>query len=43
MGIALYRRPRDGAVFAIVGRKTGPRQDHLYRSVGKGQPLPCVW
>lgn len=24
MGIALYRRPRDGAVFAIVARKDGP-------------------
>jgi 3-phytase len=25
MGIALYRRPRDGNVFAIVSRKEGPR------------------
>ena len=24
MGIALYRRPRDGALFAIVGGKSGP-------------------
>lgn len=24
MGIALYKRPTDGAIFAIVGRKTGP-------------------
>ena len=24
MGVALYRRPRDGAIFAIVGRKSGP-------------------
>jgi 3-phytase len=24
MGVALYRRPADGAVFAIVGGKTGP-------------------
>jgi len=24
MGIALYRRPRDRAIFAIVGRKSGP-------------------
>lgn len=29
MGIALYRRPRDGAVFAIVSPKTGPRQGYL--------------
>lgn len=26
MGIALYRRPGDGAVFAVVSRKKGPRQ-----------------
>ena len=25
MGISLYKRPSDNAVFAIVGRKTGPR------------------
>lgn len=24
MGIALYKRPTDGAIFAVVGRKTGP-------------------
>jgi 3-phytase len=29
MGIALYRRPRDGAVFAIVAPKTGPTQGYL--------------
>ncbi len=29
MGIALYRRPRDGAIFAIVSPKTGPRQNYL--------------
>jgi 3-phytase len=29
MGIALYRRPSDGAVFAIVAPKTGPRQGYL--------------
>lgn len=29
MGIALYRRPRDGAVFAIVGGKSGPREGYL--------------
>ncbi|MCX6633871.1 MAG: phytase [Acidobacteria bacterium] len=29
MGIALYRRPRDGAVFAIVSPKTGPSQGYL--------------
>ncbi|MEN9507910.1 MAG: hypothetical protein RLZZ621_473 [Gemmatimonadota bacterium] len=31
MGIALYRRPRDGAVFAIVGRKSGPTRDYLWQ------------
>jgi 3-phytase len=31
MGIALYRRPRDGAVFAIVGRKEGPREGYLWQ------------
>lgn len=29
MGIALYRRPRDGAVFAIVGGKSGPAEGYL--------------
>ncbi len=31
MGIALYRRPRDGAVFAVVGRKSGPRDGYLWQ------------
>lgn len=31
MGIALYRRPRDGVIFAIVGRKSGPRQGYLWQ------------
>jgi 3-phytase len=30
MGIALYRRPADGAVFAIVSRKTGPSEGYLW-------------
>lgn len=29
MGIALYRRARDGAIFAIVSPKTGPREGYL--------------
>jgi 3-phytase len=39
MGIALYRRPADGAVFAIVGRKTGPTAGYLwqYRLEDDGQ------
>lgn len=31
MGIALYRRARDGAIFAVVGRKSGPRQGYLWQ------------
>ncbi len=31
MGISLYRRPGDGAIFAIVGRKTGPRTGYLWQ------------
>lgn len=29
MGIALYKRPKDGAIFAIVAPKTGPREGYL--------------
>jgi len=37
MGIALYRRPRDGAVFAIVSRKSGPTDGYLaqYRLIAR--------
>jgi 3-phytase len=31
MGIALYKRPADGAVFAIVSRKTGPSGAYLWQ------------
>jgi 3-phytase len=31
MGIALYKRPRDGAIFAIVSRKTGPADGYLWQ------------
>jgi 3-phytase len=31
MGIALYRRPKDGAVFAIVSRKKGPSGAYLWQ------------
>src|SRR5207247_4028017 len=31
MGIALYRRVRDGTVFAIVSRKAGPRVGYLWQ------------
>jgi 3-phytase len=38
MGIALYRRSRDEAVFAIVAPKEGPRQGYLwqYRLIDSG-------
>lgn len=31
MGIALYTRPADSAIFAIVGRKTGPDMGYLWQ------------
>jgi 3-phytase len=39
MGIALYRRQRDGAIFALVAPKSGPHQDYLaqYRLEDDGQ------
>ncbi len=29
MGVSLYRRPNDGAIFAVVAPKSGPRQGYL--------------
>jgi 3-phytase len=39
MGIGLYRRARDGAVYAVVSRKAGPTQGYLwqYRLEDDGQ------
>ena len=31
MGIGLYRRPKDGATFAIVSPKAGPRENYLWQ------------
>lgn len=31
MGISLYKRPSDGKIFAIVGRKSGPSEDYLWQ------------
>ncbi len=31
MGIALYKRPGDGAIFAIVAPKSGPRDGYLWQ------------
>ncbi len=38
MGIALYRRPRDGAIFAIISPKAGPKDNYLwqYKLAGDG-------
>lgn len=38
MGVAIYTRPTDGAMFAVVSRKTGPRQGYLaqYRLADDG-------
>ena len=40
MGVAVYKRPRDGKVFAIVGGKGGPAAGYLWQyelSVSKGR------
>jgi 3-phytase len=39
MGVALYKRPADGTLFAIVGRKAGPSPGYLwqYRLEDDGQ------
>jgi 3-phytase len=31
MGIGLYKRPKDGAIFAIVSPKAGPKQNYLWQ------------
>ena len=31
MGVSLYKRPTDGAVFAIVSRKEGPTENYLWQ------------
>lgn len=31
MGVALYKSPKTNAVYAIVGRKTGPKEGYLYQ------------
>lgn len=44
MGIALFKRPRDGAVFVIVAPKTGPAANYLwqYRLDGDAAGHPQV-
>lgn len=31
MGVALYTRPSDKKIFAVVGRKSGPKQNYLWQ------------
>ncbi|MCD8538839.1 MAG: phytase [Leadbetterella sp.] len=31
MGVALYKRPSDQAIFVIAGRKSGPAEDYLWQ------------
>lgn len=31
MGVGLYKSPKDGIIYAIVGRKTGPKDGYLYQ------------
>ena len=41
MGISMYKRPNDGAIYAIVSRKSGPTDGYLWQYLlqddGKGQ------
>ncbi|MEO1012862.1 MAG: phytase [Bacteroidota bacterium] len=41
MGIALYKSPKTQEVYAIVGRKTGPKKNYLhqYKLVSKGSGI----
>jgi myo-inositol-hexaphosphate 3-phosphohydrolase len=38
MGIAIYTRSRDGAIFAVVSRKSGPRTGYI---IAKDQQAPA--
>lgn len=42
MGIALYKRPKDGALFAIVGRKAGPTSGYLWQYRLQDDGAGCV-
>jgi len=39
MGVSLYKRPKDGKIFAVVGRKSGPTGSYLwqYEIFGNGK------
>lgn len=36
MGVGLYKSPKNGTVYAIVGRKIGPKKEYLYQYELKG-------
>lgn len=42
MGIALYTRPRDQEIFAIIGRKSGPAAGYLWQYQLKATPAGVV-
>ncbi|MFD2160866.1 phytase [Paradesertivirga mongoliensis] len=42
MGVALYTRPSDKKIFAIVGRKSGPKEDYLWQYELIGNPNGMV-
>lgn len=42
MGIALYKRPKDRALFAIVGRKAGPTSGYLWQYRLEDDGAGCV-
>jgi 3-phytase len=42
MGVAVYKRPADGAVFAVVGRKSGPRTGYVWQYRLEDDGKGCV-
>jgi 3-phytase len=42
MGLALYKRPSDGAVFAMVGRKSGPKSGYVWQYRLEDDGKGCV-
>ena len=39
MGIGLYKSPKDTTIYAIVGRKTGPKDGYLYQYALKSESM----
>jgi 3-phytase len=42
MGVAVYKRPSDGAFFAVVGRKSGPASGYLWQYRLEDDGKGCV-